>query len=60
MVVPPDNAVGIAEAMRAMASKNADELLAMGQRGFDFYTANMSMAKGVRQIEKLLSEVVTK
>ncbi len=60
MVVPSENAVSMAEAMRILASKNADELLAMGQRGFDFYTANMSMAKGVRQIEKLLSEVVTK
>lgn len=60
MVVPSENAVAMAEAMRALASKNADELLAMGQRGFDFYNENMSMAKGVRQIEKLLSEVVAK
>ncbi len=60
IVVPSENAVAMAEAIRALASKNADELLAMGQRGFDFYNENMSMAKGVRQIEKLLSELVTK
>lgn len=60
MVVPSENAVAMAEAMRSLASKNAGELLAMGQCGFDFYTANLSMAKGVRQIGKLLSEVVTK
>lgn len=60
MVVPPQNAVAMAEAMRALASKNADELLAMGQRGFDFYNEKMSMAHGVSQIEKLLLEVVSK
>jgi hypothetical protein len=50
----------MAEVMRALASNNAHELLAMGQRGFNFYKENMIIAKGARQIEKLLSEVVTK
>lgn len=60
LVVPSENAVAMADAMRALASKNADELLAMGQRGSVFYNENMSMSKGVRQIEKLLSDAVVK
>jgi glycosyltransferase involved in cell wall biosynthesis len=60
LVVPSENALAMADAMRALASKNAEELLSMGQGGFDFYNENMSMSKGVRQIEKLLSEVVAK
>lgn len=60
LVVPSENAVSIADAMRLLARKTADELLAMGQSGSAFYNENMSMFKGVRQIEKLLSDVVAK
>lgn len=36
-VVSSENAIAMAEAMWALASKNADELQAIGQRGFDLY-----------------------
>lgn len=60
MVVPSENALAMADAMRALARLNSDELLAMGQRGVDFYNKNMSMSKGVRQIDQLLRDVVSK
>lgn len=60
LVVPSENAVEMADAMRILAGKNADELLAMGKRGSVFYNEHMSMSKGVHQIEKLLSDVVSK
>jgi glycosyltransferase involved in cell wall biosynthesis len=60
VVVPPENPEAIADAMRMLASMDKNELKAMGQRGSDFYNENMSMLKGVKDINNLLLEVVSK
>jgi colanic acid biosynthesis glycosyl transferase WcaI len=60
IVVPPENAVALAAAVRLLAQKSPAELSVMGQRGAQFYRQNMSMDQGVREVESLLMQAVPK
>lgn len=58
IIVPPEDSLALADAMRLMAKMSPDDLKEMGQKGENFYRKNMSMDRGVLAIEKLLVEVV--
>jgi colanic acid biosynthesis glycosyl transferase WcaI len=60
IVVPPENAVALAAAVRLLAQKSPAQLAVMGQRGAQFYRQNMSMDQGVRAVESLLMQAVSK
>ena len=60
IVVPPENAAALAEALRLLAQKSPAELAVMGQKGEQFYWQNMSMDQGVRAVESLLMQAVQK
>jgi glycosyltransferase involved in cell wall biosynthesis len=60
IVVPPENAVALAAAVSLLAQKSPAQLVEMGQRGAQFYRQNMSMDQGVRAVESLLMQAVSK
>jgi colanic acid biosynthesis glycosyl transferase WcaI len=60
IVVPPENAAALAEAVRSLAQKSPAELAVMGEKGAQFYLQNMSMDQGVLAVESLLIQAVQK
>lgn len=60
LVVPPENAELMAQAMLRLSNLTEAELLVQGNNGLKFYREKMSAAHGIGAIEEMLREAVTK
>jgi colanic acid biosynthesis glycosyl transferase WcaI len=55
VVCPPDDVAGLISAIEQLYSRSDTELDSMGARGRDFYVRELSMDRGARRIESLLT-----
>jgi glycosyltransferase involved in cell wall biosynthesis len=58
VVCTPGDALGMAEAVRALHSMSSQELSAMGERGRAYYEAKLSFNSGASHLESLLLQAV--